>query len=573
MLLFKIIVLFCVIIIAESIKEEKQEQNGPQKRQTGLELVTFVGVPLMATILRMPPVNLNLRPKIKPTVLNSGCMDIEKEINELLSSPITYSGKGKGCSSNQGSVRTKTSSRVSSTGKLIFLGESSSSMMAPGGDDPRRPPTPPPRNLPLPLIGDRRRKRPRVEGEQPVYVIDDEEEDEEDRHEVEVVTLDDDVFTIDEDGGNEVTLPVQPGMVITLDETISCSSSRGPTSSSSSAGSSGILWCEKERSASETSNGPDEVQFMTRVPALRPYPGTDRNPRGSNQELTPYWRGLIWGTSSSRITNTCVMDSFFSHVIYLARRFPRYFRIHLNLSNDRLEAFILAITQRTEGRTRYNLSQCVHQGWSAAVTPGTFPQVNGVVDMVGSQDEAVFAHLRQSDRIWLIHHCGCQVSTRVDIRKDKHVWTPAQVQALTSPAEENQQESSKHTSKRCKECKSQFRYVRALVSQATWFHAFNVPRTVNSREGYPLSIQMQEIGTNAIVHFDLGYFSYNRRAMVGGVRHYVSVHVIPDQGTLFYDGMSQNGDLQNIPSDLETNSVLESVVYFRRFDEGRPRKK
>jgi hypothetical protein len=83
---------------------------------------------------------------------------------------------------------------------------------------------------------------------------------------------------------------------------------------------------------------------------------------------------------------------------------------------------------------------------------------------------------------------------------------------------------------------------------------------------------MQEIGTNAIVHFDLGYFSYNRRALIGGVRHYVSVHVIPDQGTLYYDGMSQYGDLQQIPNDLETTAVLESVVYFRRYDEGRPRK-
>ncbi len=185
-------------------------------------------------------------------------------------------------------------------------------------------------------------------------------------------------------------------MVITLDEKSSCSRSSSSTSSTDS-----ILWCEKERSASEASNGPDEVQFMTNLPSLWSYPGKDRVPRGSNLVITPFWRGLMWGTSSSGFINTCVMDSFFSHLFYLARRFPRHFRIHLNAANNRLEAFILATTlsQRSDGRMCYNLSQCVHQGWSTAETPGTFPKVNGVVDMVGSQDEAVFAHSRQSYRI------------------------------------------------------------------------------------------------------------------------------------------------------------------------------
>ncbi len=52
----------------------------------------------------------------------------------------------------------------------------------------------------------------------------------------------------------------------------------------------------------------------------------------------------------------------------------------------------------------------------------------------------------------------------------------------------------------------------------------------------------RQTNANAIVHFDLGCFSYNRRALVGDVQHYVSVHVIPDQGILYYDSMSQYGD-------------------------------
>ncbi|EFX60203.1 hypothetical protein DAPPUDRAFT_125083, partial [Daphnia pulex] len=131
----------------------------------------------------------------------------------------------------------------------------------------------------------------------------------------------------------------------------------------------------------------------------------------------------------------------------------------------------------------------------------------------------------------------------------------AQVQALSAPAEEVE---TKRGTKKCKECKGRFRYMRALVSQATWFHSFNIPRTVNSRDGYPMSIEMQEIGTNAIVHFDLGYFAYVSR--------------VSDQGTFYYNGMAGNGELQTVPANLEATATLESVVYFRRYDEGRPRK-
>ena len=434
--------------------------------------------------------------------------------------------------------------------------------MAPGGDDPKRPITPPPRKLPLPQIGDRRRTRPRVESVQPVYEVEDEG-----THEVEIITLDEEIISLEDD--SEIIIPVRTGDRIVLNEPVVClDSPRSATASSSSS----ILTLENQRSASETSNGPDEVQFMMHMPMLRPYPRTDLTPQEPYQEVLPYWRGLMWGTSVSGVTNTCVMDSFFSHLIYLGRRFPRYFRIHLNAARNEQEMFILFMSQRTGGRSRYSLSQCIHQGWNRVVEPGTFTTINGVVNMVGSQDEAVFRHFRQSDRIWLTHQCGCLISTRVDIRRDRHSWTPEQVQTLSTPTEDTEEVGSKRSSKKCKDCKQRFRYVRALISQATWFHVFNVPRTVNSRAGYPLSIEMQEIGTNAIVHFDLGYFSYNGRNRVGGVSHYTSVHVIPDQGTLYYNGMANGGDLQPIPSNLDKMAVLESVVYFRRYDEGRPRK-
>jgi len=551
-----------ILLLIQQIVADKNVTHSIQERQSALEVLAFVGVPLVANYLSAPGPE-TLAPKPDSKFYPDYREEYLHRLELWLSQPLTDSGRGQGCTSGKRSTQTRTTSTVSSSGRLQFSKEQTSSMMAPGGDDPRKPPTPPPKRLPAPYVGARRRKRPRLDDKHPAYIVDLAGDSDEG---IEVVNLEGDVIVID-DGPEvvEVFAPVASTSSIVLETTTTCPDSTRPASTSSS---NSIMYCEAVSSSSENSNGPEEIVFMTGVPELRPYPGTDWNPRGSNRPITPYWRGLMWGTSASKATNTCVMDSFFSHVIYLGRRFPRYFRIHLNAARNEPEMFILYLTQHTEGQSKYTLSQCIHHGWNRVVAGGTFPISNGVINMVGSQEEAVFSHLRQSDRIWLIHQCGCDIPTRVDIRRDRRIWTAAQVQALSAPAEEVE---TKRGTKKCKECKGRFRYMRALVSQATWFHSFNIPRTVNSRDGYPMSIEMQEIGTNAIVHFDLGYFAYVSRASVGGIRHYTSVHVIQDQGTFYYNGMAGNGELQTVPANLDATATLESVVYFRRYDEGRPR--
>ena len=87
----------------------------------------------------------------------------------------------------------------------------------------------------------------------------------------------------------------------------------------------------------------------------------------------------------------------------------------------------------------------------------------------------------------------------------------------------------------------------------------------DARQGdYPLSSKTQETGTNAIVHFDLGYFSYGNRRQTR-LGHHVSVHHIEGQGFYFYDCM-QGAKLQPIPSTLDQEYVLEAVTYFQRYD-------
>jgi hypothetical protein len=396
-----------------------------------------------------------------------------------------------------------------------------------------------------------------------------------DEEEVEVILLDDDDVVIPHLTGSYLDLeesevavagPSGATAIVTTHQICYPPGARGSKSSDSSDS---IAIVDSD---SEDSNGPNEVQFNLNVPALRPYPGTDRSNLRPRMPITPYWRAPIWGSSSSSVTNTCVMDSFIAHVIYLSRRFPLYFRFHLNAARNEPEEFIYWLSQNTERGTLFQFSELVHKGWVQALPAGFFPTINNVVNMASSNGEAVFGHLRNSNRLWLLHQCGCDVLSREDIRQDRPSWTPQQVQALNSPSADVALNPRK-ASKKCGTCKSKFRYVRGLVSQATWFHRFAVARG-SDRTGFPQTLEMQEIGTNAIIHFDLGYYDYvTRRTMAGtGIGHHVSIHVIPDQGTLFYNGMSNLGQLQPIPANLDQDFVLESVIYFKRFEQDRPRK-
>jgi hypothetical protein len=460
-------------------------------------------------------------------------------------------------------------------GHFQFVSETTSNSM-PGGDDPRRPPTPSPRPTPQPRLSLKRKKDPKKNTQ---YFLTDPRLQQHDE-EIEIVLLDDNE---NEDGevviipdltynydniarAVEVPVPASPGSVAVITSTRTCPS----TSATASTSSAPIEYFHLAPSDSESSNGPDEVQFTTRLPPLRPYPSTDRIPTASNQPLLPHWRGLIWGRPGTGVTNTCVMDPFFSHILYTSRRYPRYFRTHLNLADSRPESYILFLSQNTQNRRQSitEMSHSIHKSWIRTLSPNYYPtDSKGDVDMASNQHTAITAHLLDSQRIWFVYQCGCDATTRTEIDNEQTEWKPEQVQALNNPS--LGAVSMRKSGKKCKECKNNFQYTRGLVSQATWFHIFQAHRVISSRDNYPLSIQFQEIGTNAIVHFDLAFFSYRTR-QERGISHHVTLHRIEGEGLYFYDCILGSG-LLPIPSDLEQRYAINAVVYFRRHDETRPK--
>jgi hypothetical protein len=549
------------------------DQDGRSQRQTGAELLFAIAAPVAAYLLREPE-PINVKPILDPSYPQSLSKHFEYEFAKFMSNPVEMSGRAK-CTSRGTTTKTTTTSVMNTRGRFQFVSEATTSSAAgSSGDDPRRPPTPPPKPTPQPRLNLKRKKKDPKKNTK--YFIQDRTQTQQHDGEVEIVLIDDDddddvVFvphlTYDHDDITVVEVHAPPGARAAITDVVTC-----PVPSTSGLNQNPAAYEEFTvmSSESDSTNGPDDVTFSSRLPPLRSNPGSDRKPRASNEPRLPHWNGLLWGRPQTGVTNTCIMDPFFSHVIYISRRYPRYFRIHLNLDSNRPEQYIFFLSQESHGWSTRQLSEGVHKTWAQTVPSNTFPTIRGVIDMKSTQEHAVFTHFQHSSRIWVVYQCQCDMTSREDIREGRREWSPAQIRALNAvPTDPTTPNVLRKVDKKCKTCKGRFQYVRALVSQATWFHSFPAPRSNARREDYPLSFETQEMGTNAIVHFDLGYFSYVTRRQTS-VSHHVSVHNIEGRGFFFYDCM-QGSQLQPIPATLDQDYVLTAVTYFRRSDETRPR--
>jgi len=554
---------FLVLSVAGLPQGPLHLKQGPRRhRQSGLELLS-IAVPIAATLFREPD-QPKVKPVFDPSVPFSGSDKFSLDFEDFLSKPLQHTGRATQCTRGT-TKQTTTTSRMNNRGQFRFVSEKVSNLAPGGGEDPQRPPTPPPRPTPQPRLNFKRKKD---QSKNIRYIIRDPRQQQSDE-EIEIVLLDDDDGNIvipnlsyTHDDITEVPVPGPSRSFAVVTSTQTCPSSSAPSTSTSQP-----QLQETLQIISTGDKGQSVVQFTTSLPTLRPNPGSDRIPTAPNEPILPYWRGTIWGDLGSGVTNTCVMDSFFSHIIYISRRYPRYFRIHLNLANNRAETFILFLSRNTNLRASiFEMSNGVHKSWIRSITPGLFPtNIVGDVDMASRQHQAVITHMPDSCRMWFIYQCQCDTTSRSELDR---FWRPSQLHIMNKPEIGNP--GPQGAVKTCGNCQQGFRYTRGLVSQATWFHSFRISIGPYSRDQFPRSIQMQEIGTNAIVHFDIGYFLYNTRGVnFMGLGHQTSVHWIEGEGYRFYDCTTSN--LGPIPANLDQDNFIEAAVYFRRYDETRPR--
>jgi hypothetical protein len=296
----------------------------------------------------------------------------------------------------------------------------------------------------------------------------------------------------------------------------------------------------------------------------------DAEPEPPTYTPATFWKGLIWSGGSGGISQTCNQDSFLSHVVYLARFSQGYFRKNLHLKEDRGEAAVLGITSSEfDWMTAQQHSDRAHRAWcnvafdsSAGIAEGD----TSILDVRGCEASNVFAHLKMSSQIWFVHSCGCQVSTHVPASSAKVAWNPTTLNNLNAKTATTTLVTHK-SKKKCKTCSKNFLFQRAIVAETTWFHSFDIEGQSNDIYAYPLTLEFQTIGSSSsssYTKFDLAYFTYSSKGAHGTLTHQVSIHWIFARGYMFYDGMSQSGQLQPIPSNIKTDYYINSVTYFKR---------
>ena len=371
---------------------------------------------------------------------------------------------------------------------------------------------------------------------------------------------------------NEVHIPVQPGTSVTVNQ-CQPSTSSGITHqlSVSPARSISLL----SSSSSDASLDDSIDQLFVSMPTLRDNPGEleDQFVGMLPYPVIPedlYWNGLIWGTSRTGVTNTCNYDSYLSHVIYMSRRDPDYFRRNLNLLDSVAETAIRSITNlfRSVHAMDITSSRHAHMLWRNSLVnplldnPADFPvdPKTGVINMASVEDVTVHGPLSNSSLIWFLHDCQCTQNQAMPIDEAVSTYNANRLHSIN-----NNQFVSNKNSKTCKICKVNFTSRQTpVITPATWFHSFPTDTYDQVLEDYPLTMNFRDITTGNLVEFELGFFTYSTRVQAN-MGHVISVHNI--DGTFrFYNGMQNYGRLQNLPTDLNTGVKYEMnfVTYFRK---------
>ena len=162
------------------------------------------------------------------------------------------------------------------------------------------------------------------------------------------------------------------------------------------------------------------TEVIANLPAVRVYPSPIyQNDYLSTSNISPAessWWGVGWSSTLDSIGNTCILDSFLSHMAYLHRRDTSYFNNVLRLMDNPAENAIrrIAHLSRRQGFTEAQRSRQIHLAWTSAF-PHIFNKVKVVdgeerIDCAGSEHQSIVVPMQNSSQIWIAHQCQCENS-------------------------------------------------------------------------------------------------------------------------------------------------------------------
>jgi hypothetical protein len=312
----------------------------------------------------------------------------------------------------------------------------------------------------------------------------------------------------------------------------------------------------------------------------------------ANYNVVNLFQGLIWGDGHRQtVVNTCPMDSFLSHVNYLARSDVNYFARYFNLLDSPGETLLARMARTAPRPSPERQFPTLHEleNWSNAVhnriatlnlarqTP--YPRNGMIWDMrAGSPGSSAswYQLFEESSRYYIIHQCQCaEMESALRLENRFYGQTPETLSELSQLSTTNARKlSTKLSSKKCSSCHGNFVVSQGVVSRGTWFVRFQMDRSDDSgiprvagNDQFPDEIVMFR-DSFAPEIYELGFTEYSTRPRDGFVSHVTSIHRLRDYAGVhtdhFYDSMRNNGRLQPMPPNFAEENVLNYVYYFRK---------
>lgn len=341
---------------------------------------------------------------------------------------------------------------------------------------------------------------------------------------------------------------------------------------------------------------------INRLPAIRTYVNPHPDPE-MNNDLLPEttdrsnqpWPNIGWGSTVQRVGNTCIIDSFLSHIIYIYNRIPDYFNQVLRLVDSRGEMAVRNVLRVSRDRTltHQRRDDQLHLQWVSSFTDiftNTRVDGNGVTyyNLAGSEHNSIVRPLIDSTRIWISHVCLCdELESQMQPAITRPwvfatTWSAETIGWFRTAGIEHPRSSDVITTLEnldCRSCNSNYRAIRGYVSASTWFHQFNLKEdsqavSVFDFDSYPQTLEFEELETGNLVHFDIAYFSIAVQQnydpighrLVPELGHQTSVHWIEGEGWRYYDGIRSFNYLSYVPQNLHATHLVSGVTYFRRIE-------
>lgn len=316
-----------------------------------------------------------------------------------------------------------------------------------------------------------------------------------------------------------------------------------------------------------------------------------------NGQIRLAYDGITWHTNI--ITNSCTMDSFFTHVLIKSKQKPTFAERNFLIPQNGAEGIIKEIARLYNNLPTTLSSKDIataHDNWKKiwvkthSYDLGRLVDQNKKVDFVGHESDSIMSRLEMSILRALTITCDCDHTDTSKIIPKFNAYVVLTIEQVRTISRENQHVSDygkplglvldDPSYKWCRKC-TQVKINFIFVPSTTWMLYWLLPPqkatgiyAAHSPGSKPYVFDVNTAPKKFIAHelyyehhaeFELAYISMSTTIKRGGVYHHLSFQYF-NQKFYYYDDMhSGHLVLAKDPNRIiaDNQLTIESIIYMR----------